>query len=250
MILTGKVIVPGKAEGEVLKIAGPFSFLGGVDPQTGIVRDINKNLKNKIFVFENSSGSTVGSYIIYGLKFYNNAPLALLCRFADETVIIGANISKIPTLTNVDVGLLENGDHIKIENEKIELNLEPTEVVTSILMNSNKILILKRSEKVSTYRGKWAGVSGYKEDLDPEKAALREIIEETGIRDPKLIRYGGYILLRDKNRIWKIHTFLWEVKTKEIKIDWEHTEYQWIDQRKIDEYETVPGLKEVINKVL
>ncbi len=250
MILKGKVIFPGNAEGEVLKVDGQFSFLGGVDPQTGIIRDINKKLKDKIFVFENSSGSTVGSYIIYGLKFYNNSPLAILCRFADETVIIGANIAKITTLTNVDVSLLENGDHIKVENEKIYLNLEPTEVVTSILMNSNKILILKRSDKVSTYRGKWAGVSGYKEDLDPEKAALREIIEETGIRDPKLMKYGGYMLLRDKDRLWKIHTFLWDVKTKEIKIDWEHTEIQWIDPRKVDEYDTVPGLKEVINRLI
>ncbi len=250
MILTGKVIVPGRVEGEVLKVNGSFSFLGGVDPESGIVRDINKSIKDKIFVFESSAGSTVGSYIIYGLKFYKNAPLALICKYADETVIIGANIAKIPTITNIDVSLIENGDRIKIDNEKIEINIEPTEVVTSILMNSNKILILKRSDKVSTYRGKWAGVSGYKEDLEPEKAALREIVEETGINDPKLKKYGGYMLLRDKNKLWKIHIFLWEVNEKEIKIDWEHTEYRWIDPKKIDEYDTVPGLKEVINRLI
>ena len=38
-------------------------------------------------------------------------------------------------------------------------------VVTCFLMHQGKLLVLRRSAKVRTYQGKWAGVSGYIEDI-------------------------------------------------------------------------------------
>ena len=56
-------------------------------------------------------------------------------------------------------------------------------VVTSILKNKEeKILILKRSDKVRTYRGLWSGVSGYVEkDEEPIDTAYKEISEEVSL---------------------------------------------------------------------
>jgi len=42
--------------------------------------------------------------------------------------------------------------------------MEEKHVVTSFLEYDNKILILRRSQAVGTYQGKWAGVSGYIEE--------------------------------------------------------------------------------------
>ncbi len=250
MKIKGKVIYSGNVSGEVLKYDGNFSFLGGVDPKTGLVKKINKNIKGKVFVFDSSAGSTVGSYIIYGLMFYGNAPKAILCRKADETIVTGAALTKIPTLENIDIEIFSNGDLVQIINDEISIDIEPTEVVTSILVHDGKILLLRRSNKVSTYRGKWAGVSGYKENLSPVDAARKEIIEETGINDAKLIREGGFIYVRDGKRLWKIHIFLWEIKSDNISIDWEHTTYQWIKPEEIKNFETVPGLKDVLERLL
>ena len=250
MNIEGKLIFPGNVEGKVLKYNGNFSFLGGVDPKSGILSDDNRYIGGKIFVFDSSSGSTVGSYIIYALKYYGHSPLAILCKKADETLIVGSIIAEIPSLSEIDVDIIADGDTLKIENSNVEINIEPVEVVTSILYHNGKILILKRSDNVSTYKGKWAGVSGYKEDLSPEDAAKREIIEETGIKNPLLKKKGGYMYLRDGSRLWKIYTFLWEVNSEEINIDWEHTEYKWIYPEKIKNFDTVPGLNGAIKKLL
>ncbi|MGC8681019.1 MAG: aconitase X swivel domain-containing protein [Thermoplasmata archaeon] len=250
MKINGKVIFPGNVSGEVLKYDGNFSFLGGVDPKTGIVKKLNKSIKDKIFVFDSSAGSTVGSYIIYGLKFYNNAPKAIICKKADETIVTGSVLAKIVTIENVDVEIFQDGDFVQINNDEITLDIEPTEVVTSILMHNEKILILKRSDKVSTYKGKWAGVSGYKENLPPRDAAKKEIVEETGIEHPKLLKENGFMYLRDGKRLWKIYIFLWEIDSENINIDWEHTTYKWINPEEIKNFETVPGLKDVLEKLI
>lgn len=125
-----------------------------------------------------------------------------------------------------------------------------TQVVTSILESDGKILILLRSEKVSTYQGKWAGVAGFLE-TDPDTQALTEIREETGLQplDITLVKKGKPVLVEDKERGWKwlIHPYLFHVRDKsKIRIDWEHKETRWIDPADMDKYDTVPGLKEVV----
>ena len=56
-------------------------------------------------------------------------------------------------------------------------------IVTAILSHKNKILIVKRSQKVKTFPGKWSGISGSLEkcDLNPYERAIIEINEETSI---------------------------------------------------------------------
>lgn len=250
MKIEGRVIFSGHISGEILKFPGNFSFLGGVDPKTGIVKGINKSIKDKIFVFDSSAGSTVGSYIIYGLMFYGNAPKAIICRKADETVVTGSVLAKIPTVEQVPVEIFQDGDFVELNGSELIVNVEPTEVVTSIIRHRDKILILRRSDKVSTYQGKWAGVSGYKEDLPPLEAAKKEIGEEINEKNPRLIKAGGFIYLRDGKRLWKIHIFLWEIDKENIIIDWEHTTYKWIKPEEIKNFDTVPGLKDVVEILL
>lgn len=51
------------------------------------------------------------------------------------------------------------------------------------MRRGRKVLILKRSQKVGSYPGRWAGVSGFIEENEtPMDAARREVYEETGIR--------------------------------------------------------------------
>ena len=125
-----------------------------------------------------------------------------------------------------------------------------THVVSCFIKKNNKILILKRSEKVGSYRGKWATVSGYVEKNEkPEQTALKEIREEIGA-EAKLIRMGEIIHVKDNEGNWCIHPFLFEIKSGNIKIDWEHTDYRWIKPEEIKNYDTVPMLKESLENVL
>ena len=51
-----RIIVPGRANGIVLKTTNPINFLGAVDKKTGIIHDqkcdiFKKSIKNTILVF-------------------------------------------------------------------------------------------------------------------------------------------------------------------------------------------------------
>ncbi len=96
-----KIIVRGKAKGTVLYTRHPVNFLGGIDKKTGQVRDRNhdlfgKSIRDKILVFPNGVGSSVGAYTIYSLKYNKSAPLAMVCLKADITTASGCAISNIP----------------------------------------------------------------------------------------------------------------------------------------------------------
>lgn len=134
-----------------------------------------------------------------------------------------------------------------------------TRVATCILMDEKgKILILKRSNKVRTYKGYWSGVAGYVEEGEkPVETALKEIREETGLNneDVELLKILDPIEFTDfyeeKKYEWKIYPFLFKVRKKsKVQIDWEHTKYRWINPSEIDMFEAVPRLRDVILKLL
>ena len=128
------------------------------------------------------------------------------------------------------------------------------DVVTSVLYCKGKILILHRSGKVGTYRGYWAGVSGHIESGDtPEDRALIEIEEETGIRrkDVKILAKGKTVYTQGENSVtWRVHPFLVESKTRNVKIDWEHTGYRWIEPGELGKYNTTPNFNKVAKDLL
>jgi len=114
-------------------------------------------------------------------------------------------------------------------------------------------LILRRSQRVGTYQGKWAAVSGYVEKT-PDEQSLIEIREETGLEnaDISLINKGNPLEVTDVNlqAKWIVHPYLFKVVNPEkIRIDWEHQEYKWVSPSEINNYETVPQLKEALETV-
>ncbi|OYT62657.1 hypothetical protein B6U81_00265 [Thermoplasmatales archaeon ex4484_30] len=125
------------------------------------------------------------------------------------------------------------------------------DVVTCVIKHDEKILLLKRSDKVSTYKNKWACVSGYVErGEDVLKRAFREIEEEIQLskEEIQLLKKGEPIIFFDEKegQTWRIFPFLFSSNTKKIKPDWEHTEYAWVHIEEIEKYDTVPKLKEAV----
>ncbi len=125
-------------------------------------------------------------------------------------------------------------------------------VITSILENNGKILLLRRSEKVKSFRLMWAGISGYLEqNEDLLSRALIEIKEETGINknDLVLLKILDYKVVEIvKDRIIKIQPFYFYSKTRKISLDWEHCEIRWILKTEIGGYSVVPKLIEIIKE--
>jgi translation initiation factor 2B subunit (eIF-2B alpha/beta/delta family)/ADP-ribose pyrophosphatase YjhB (NUDIX family) len=127
-------------------------------------------------------------------------------------------------------------------------------VVTSFLQSDSQILLLRRSEKVGTYRRRWAGVSGYVEQSErPLQRAMIEIAEEVGVgaEQVSLVRAGEPLRVLDEEAqiIWVIFPFLFETHDTTISIDWEHTEYKWVDPDTLQSFEIVPKLREAFERV-
>jgi 8-oxo-dGTP pyrophosphatase MutT (NUDIX family) len=132
------------------------------------------------------------------------------------------------------------------------------QVVTCILEHDGKILLLKRSNLVGTYRGLWGGVAGYVEELEePYDTAIKEIRKEAGIDADavELVRKGDPIEISDtydgRRYNWIVYPFLFHIQSKElVQIDWEHEEYRWVHPSEIKKLDTVPGLDDVVAQLL
>ena len=132
------------------------------------------------------------------------------------------------------------------------------QVATCLLMYNDKLLILKRSNKVKTYKGLWGGVAGYiEENEEPYETAIKEIREEVGFEreDLRILMKGDPVRFTDFIKgvkyDWIIFPFVFNIKRKaKVRIDWEHSEFRWIFPSEIIQYNTVPFLKEIVSNLL
>ena len=132
--------------------------------------------------------------------------------------------------------------------------LRQTHFVSCFLLRTDtdqpRILIVRRSQRVGTYHGHWAGISGFLETgVTPDEQVYTEIREETGLQDGqvRMLKRGVVVEHEDATigRHWYIHPFLFEALTPDaITLDWEATEMRWIAPSEMQEYETVPMLEE------
>jgi 8-oxo-dGTP pyrophosphatase MutT (NUDIX family) len=108
---------------------------------------------------------------------------------------------------------------------------------------------------VGSYTQRWAGISGYLEpENSPFEQALEEIREEAGLFENQihLLNEGLPLEVIDKSlgNKWIVHPFRFQVNDPgKIQIDWEHSEYRWIEPEEIKTFPTVPGLYEAWERV-
>ncbi len=118
-----RFIVPGQVEAEALVETKPISFLGDVDPRTGEIvgqhaSKRGSSVAGKVFVFPHSRGSTVGSYVIYGLKRHGVAPAAIVNLESEPIVIVGCILANIPLVDKVSEEFfryVRDGDIIELD---------------------------------------------------------------------------------------------------------------------------------------
>jgi 8-oxo-dGTP pyrophosphatase MutT (NUDIX family) len=139
----------------------------------------------------------------------------------------------------------------KFEDGRIDYsNSDIAPVITCVLNFQNKFLLLKRSDKVSAYRGKWNIIAGYLDDFRPFKEkVLEEIFEETGVEKNNILEMeiGEPVEIFDPeiNKTWLSHSSIVTLKREPvIKLDWEHTEFAWIKPEEIEKYDIASGVKE------
>lgn len=137
--------------------------------------------------------------------------------------------------------------------------MEEIPVVTCFLRHEGKLLLLRRSDAVGSYPGRWGAVAGHvaasdgdptAPEREPIDAGREEIAEETGIETATLVRAGDPFVVEDSDRgtRWCVHPFLFDVETSSlgedvtVATDAETSEYAWVHAPEIRRRETVPDL--------
>ncbi|MCW3980692.1 MAG: DUF126 domain-containing protein [Candidatus Bathyarchaeota archaeon] len=121
MELKGRIIFKGVAEGEAMTTSQPISFYGGVDPDTSEIIEKGhelegKRIRGRILVFPNGKGSTVGSYTLYRMKKNGAAPAGIINKECETVVAVGAIISEIPCVDEIDISKIETGDILRLND--------------------------------------------------------------------------------------------------------------------------------------
>lgn len=135
IILRGRTINKGYAEGEALVCSEPIGFNFGFDVESGSVIEHGHELehvsvKGKILVFPHGKGSTGGSYVIYQLAKNGTGPKAIINVSTEAIIAVGAIMGGIPVVDHLDqnpLGIIKNGDIVKVN---------ATEGVVEILRHS------------------------------------------------------------------------------------------------------------------
>ena len=120
------MISPGKAKGKAIVSTEPIGFYGGIDINTGIVIEKGHileglSVKDKILVFPNGKGSTVGSYVIYGIAKNNVGPKAIINKETETIVATGAILAGVPCVDGIDIDQIKSGDFIEVNADKGEV---------------------------------------------------------------------------------------------------------------------------------
>jgi predicted aconitase with swiveling domain len=128
IILKGRALVRGTAQGEALVSQEPISFWGGVNPSTGEVIDRRHDrsgavITGKIFIFPTGKGSSTGSAVLMEGIRNGSAPAAIINYKVDPILALGAIIAEelykktmpIVILSSRDFAMIHEGDTLIIQ---------------------------------------------------------------------------------------------------------------------------------------
>ena len=118
-------VASGCAAGPALVTGQAISFLGNVNPETGVVVDpahelFGECIAGKVLIFPGGKGSTVGSYVIYQLQKRGLAPVAMINLVSEPIVAVGAVISGIPLVDRVpeEVLKIKSGTIVNVDADR------------------------------------------------------------------------------------------------------------------------------------
>jgi len=123
IVIHGRKVVPGVAEGEALVTRERISGWGGVDPRTGTVVETRHELRGmsfagKVLVFPGAKGSSGWSAQFHVARVMGTAPAAWLFNEMSTKVALGTVVSHAPAMTDFDrdpLELIRTGDWVRVD---------------------------------------------------------------------------------------------------------------------------------------
>jgi len=126
ILLHGRKIVGGFAEGEALVTSQTISGWGGIDPKTGTIIELRhelrgKSFKDKILVFPGAKGSSGWSAFFHMARLNGAAPKGFLFTRMSTKIALGLVVTRAPALSDFDrdpLSVIETGDWVEIDADQ------------------------------------------------------------------------------------------------------------------------------------
>jgi isopentenyldiphosphate isomerase len=124
-------------------------------------------------------------------------------------------------------------------------------VVNCILRYRGRILLVQRSQELNFYPGYWNGISGFLDDQKSLREKIQEELrEELGLPKTAIRKITlGPIFDQEApkyKKTWIVHPVLVDVRSDQIRLDWEARSFAWIKLSEVKNYKLLPGCNLVL----
>lgn len=125
IVLHGRGIVPGIAEGEAMVTRETISGWGGISPMDGRIIEtrhelVGQSFAGKILLFPGAKGSSGWSAMFHTARLAGAAPAAMLFVEMTTKAALGAVVTHAPSVTDFDrdpFEVIETGDRVRVNGD-------------------------------------------------------------------------------------------------------------------------------------
>ena len=126
IVLHGRKVVGGVAEGEALVTRQTISGWGGVNAMTGTIIETRHELrgvsfKDKVLVCPGAKGSSGWSSVFHQARLAGVGPKAMIFNEMTTKIALGCVVMRVPSITELDrdpLELIETGDWVRVDADR------------------------------------------------------------------------------------------------------------------------------------
>jgi predicted aconitase with swiveling domain len=126
IVLRGRKVVGGVAEGEALVTQQTISGWGGINERDGSIIELRHELrgqsfKGKVLVFPGAKGSSGYSAYFHMARLNGAAPVAMIFTRMTTKAALGAVVTRAPAVTDLDqdpLSVIRTGDWVRVDADQ------------------------------------------------------------------------------------------------------------------------------------
>jgi len=126
LVIRGRKVVGGRAEGEALVTRDTISGWGGINAATGTIIErrhelAGQSFKGRVLLFPGAKGSSGWSHFFHLTRVAGTAPAAMLFTRMTTKIALGAVVTRAPAMTDFDqdpFAVIETGDWVVVDADR------------------------------------------------------------------------------------------------------------------------------------
>jgi predicted aconitase with swiveling domain len=134
IVLPGRAVVRGVAEGSALVSTETIAGWGALDPVTGTITErrhplVGQSFAGRVLVFPGAKGSSGWAAMFQTCRFNGTAPLAMVFTTLTTKVALGAVVTRVPAMTDLSedpITVINTGDRVRVDADRGLVEITPS----------------------------------------------------------------------------------------------------------------------------